>query len=135
MNVSNWRFHHVGIATTSIESFANRLNELSSNSVGSFEDPLQGVRGMFIEIGNINLEILEPLDGDATLMPWLTVGNRMYQIAFEVDDLNEELATARENKIRIVREAHPAVAFDGRRVAFMMPAPGILIELIESPAN
>lgn len=131
MNSSNWRFHHVGIATNSIDSFSRRVSDVSTGEAKDFADPLQGIRGRFIEIGNMNLEILEPLDDDDTLSPWLTVGNRMYQVAFEVDDLDTELERARVQKIRIVREAQPAVAFEGRRVAFLMPAPGILVELIE----
>lgn len=105
---------------------------MSTGEAKDFADALQGIRGRFVEIGNMNLEILEPLDDDETLSPWLTVGNRMYQIAFEVDDLDAELEKARVQKIRIVREAQPAIAFEGRRVAFLMPAPGILVELIES---
>ena len=105
---------------------------MSTGEEKDFVDPLQGIRGKFIEIGNMNLEILEPLDNDDTLSPWLTVGNRVYQIAFEVDDLDAELEKSRAQKIRIVREAQPAIAFEGRRVAFLMPAPGILVELIES---
>lgn len=132
MKSSNWRFHHVGIATDSIDSFSRRINDVSTGEAKDFADPLQGIRGRFVEIGNMNLEILEPLDDDDTLSPWLSVGNRIYQIAFEVDDLDAEIESARLQKIRVVREAQPAVAFEGRRVAFLMPAPGILVELIES---
>jgi len=132
MNSSSWRFHHVGVATNSIESFSRRMNDVSTDKIRDFLDPLQGIRGRFVEIGNMNLEILEPLDDDDTLSPWLTVGNRMYQIAFEVENLDAELESARLQKIRVVREAQPAIAFEGRRVAFLMPAPGILVELIES---
>jgi methylmalonyl-CoA/ethylmalonyl-CoA epimerase len=132
MNSTSWRFHHVGIATNSIDSFSRRISDVSTGEAKDFADALQGIRGRFVEIGNMNLEILEPLDDDETLSPWLTVGNRMYQIAFEVDDLDAELEKARVQKIRIVREAQPAIAFEGRRVAFLMPAPGILVELIES---
>lgn len=132
MKSSNWRFHHVGIATDSIDSFSRRINDVSTGEAKDFADPLQGIRGRFIEIGNMNLEILEPLDDDDTLSPWLSVGNRIYQIAFEVDDLDAEIESARLQKIRVVREAQPAIAFEGRRVAFLMPAPGILVELIES---
>ena len=131
MTSANWRFHHVGIATNSIDVFTRRINDVATGEVFDFVDPIQGIRGRFIEIGNLNFEILEPLDHDETLSPWLTAGNRIYQIAFEVEDLDSELKKAREQKIRIVRNAEPAVAFNGRRVAFIMPAPGILIELIE----
>ena len=131
MSFSDWKFHHVGIATKSLETFSSRMARISSDHVLDFVDPLQGVRGRFIEIGDMNLEILEPLGDDETLAPWLNGGDRIYQIAFEVDNLESELDFARNNRIHVVRDAQPAVAFQGRRVAFLMPAPGILIELIE----
>jgi methylmalonyl-CoA/ethylmalonyl-CoA epimerase len=130
-----WRFHHVGIATRSIEPFINRFADISECVSAEFSDSNQGVRGKFIQIGDLSMEVLEPLEGDLILEPWITNGNRAYQIAFEVNDLDNEIAVARKNKIRIVREPHPAVAFNGRRVAFLMPVSGLLVELIESSAH
>jgi methylmalonyl-CoA/ethylmalonyl-CoA epimerase len=135
MIFSNWKFHHVGIATNSLETLATRMQDVSTGQVLDFEDPAQGVRGRFLEIGNMNLEILEPLGDDNTLAPWLNDGNRVYQIAFEVDDLDLELEIVRKKRIRIVRDAQQAVAFNGRRVAFLMPVPGLLIELIEGTST
>lgn len=129
---SNWRFHHVGIATNSIDSFSKRISDVTDGSEIDFEDPNQGIRGRFVEISDMRLEVLEPLENEETLTPWLTVGNRMYQIAFEVDDLDLEIKKLSEKRIRVVRLPLPAVAFNGRRVAFVMPVPGMLIELIES---
>ena len=132
---SNWKFHHVGIATNSLETLATRMQDVSTDQFFDFVDPAQGVIGRFIEIGNMNLEILEALNDDNTLTPWLKDGNRVYQVAFEVEDLDLELDMARKKRIRIVRNAQPAVAFNGRRVAFLMPVPGLLIELIEGASN
>ena len=127
-----WRFHHAGMATASIERALSRLSDVGVGDVTRFTDPLQGINGAFVEVGDSRIELLEPLGDDRTLEPWLEHGNRIYQVAFEVDDLDAEIERARTNRVRIVREALPAVAFDGRRVAFLMPLPGMLIELIES---
>lgn len=135
MGRSDWRFHHVGIATASLDSFVARFADLSDNIVNEFVDPIQGVVGSFIQVGDTQVEVMEPLGDDQTLAPWLTNGNRVYQIAFEVDNLDDELELARNDRIRVVREAQPAVAFGGRRVAFLMPIPGLLVELIEAGAN
>lgn len=128
----SWRFHHTGIATSSVDRALNRLTDVGIGEVTEFVDSRQGVRGKFVAIGDSLLELLEPLDGDETLAPWLENGNRLYQIAFEVDDFDGEIDRARSKNLRIVREPLPAVAFGGRRVAFLMPIPGMLIELIES---
>jgi methylmalonyl-CoA/ethylmalonyl-CoA epimerase len=132
MKSSHWRFHHIGLATKSVESFLSRFGDVETTETLEFEDSVQGVFGKFIEVGGLALEVMEPLNEDPTLDPWLMAGNRIYQIAFEVDDLDSEIRNAQNDRIRVVREPHPAAAFNGRRVAFLMPAPGLLIELIES---
>jgi methylmalonyl-CoA/ethylmalonyl-CoA epimerase len=132
MKTTHWRFHHVGLATKSVESFLSRFGDVEIAETLEFEDQVQGVHGKFVDFAGIALEVMEPLNGDPTLEPWLTAGNRIYQIAFEVDDLDTELENAKKDTVRVVREAHPAVAFNGRRVAFLMPVPGLLIELIEA---
>lgn len=132
MKSSHWRFHHIGLATNSVESFLSRFGDIENVETFEFEDTIQGVYGKFVNVGGVALEIMEPLNSDPTLAPWLKEGNRIYQIAFEVDELDAEIVNAQNEKIRIVRQPHAAVAFNGRRVAFLMPAPGLLIELIES---
>lgn len=132
MKSSHWRFHHVGLATKSVKSFLSRFGDIEATETLEFEDPTQGVYGKFVNVGGISLEVMEPLSGDPTLDPWLESGNRIYQIAFEVDDLDAEIEHAHDERIRVVRAPHAAAAFNGRRVAFLMPAPGLLIELIES---
>lgn len=128
----NWKFHHVGMATESVVRARARLNILGSETSSEFTDPLQGVKGVFVELGDTLIELLEPLPGDETLLPWLQEGNRVYQIAFETNDLDRQLDEMRSRGVLVVREPLPAVAFDGRRVAFLMPLPGLLVELIEA---
>ena len=123
------------MATESIQRARRRLEELETGDSTEFTDPLQGVKGMFLQVGDTRIELLEPLPGDTTLEPWLEHGNCVYQVAFEVDDLDGELELMRTRGVRLVREARPAVAFDGRRVAFLMPLPGMLVELIEAPSH
>jgi len=132
MKSSHWRFHHIGLATKSVKSFLSRFGDVEITETLEFEDSVQGVYGKFIDVGGLALEVMEPLNEDPTLDPWLMAGNRIYQIAFEVDDLDAEIRNAQNDRIRVVREPHTAAAFNGRRVAFLMPAPGLLIELIES---
>lgn len=132
MRTAHWRFHHIGLATKSVEQFLSRFRDLDPTEDLQFRDSIQGVAGKFVKVGGVSFEIMEPLDGDQTLDPWLTNGNRVYQVAFEVDDLEAEIHIARSDHVRIVREPHPSVAFNGRRVAFLMPAPGLIVELIEA---
>lgn len=128
---SSWKFHHVGIASSSTERVSQRLLQCGGTITSSFEDTLQGVQGSFHDFGGLAIEVLASLDNSETLSPWTTSGDRMYQIAFEVNDFDEELQKALNGGARLVREPLPSVAFDGRRIAFVMISPGFLIELIE----
>lgn len=128
----SWRMHHVGIATRNLDGLTGRLENVGFDLEKRFTDPLQGVDGAFLLGGDSRIELLAPLEGSDTLEPWLNSGNRMYQIAVEVDDLDAEIASVRDAGGRLVREPMPAVAFDGRRIAFMMIGTGFLLELIES---
>jgi hypothetical protein len=132
LSVNNWRFHHIGIATNQHDVLVKRLRNLGFGEDLDFEDPLQGVGGTFLSGGEMRVEILEPLDNSDTLSPWLANGNRCYQVAFEVPDLDEALTFCGVQGARVVRSPLPSAAFDGRRIAFVMPFPGFLIELIES---
>jgi hypothetical protein len=57
----------------------------------------------------------------------------MYHLAFEVDDLDETLSTARSQLGALVlRPPTPAPAFGGRRIAFVMMRNRAVVELIDS---
>lgn len=131
MSADSWRFHHIGIATNQHDVLVKRLRNLGFIEALEFEDPVQGVSGTFLGGGGMRVEILKPLNQSETLSPWLTNGNRCYQVAFEVPDLDEALTFCGEQGARVVRPPQSSVAFDGRRIAFVMPFPGFLIELIE----
>ena len=128
----DWRLHHVGIATRGFAGLARRLAAVGFEPEREFSDPAQGITGLFTTAGDLRLELLAPLDGDPTLDAWLTAGNRMYQVAVEVDDLEGEIRSVQDAGGRLVRAPLPAVAFDGRRVAFLMVGTGFLLELVES---
>jgi methylmalonyl-CoA/ethylmalonyl-CoA epimerase len=130
--VRDWRLHHVGIATPTLARLGRRLEAVGFEPELEFTDPAQGVTGLFTTVGDLRIELLAPLDNDPTLAPWLTHGNRMYQVAVEVADLEAEIESVVEAGGRLVRPPLPAVAFDGRRVAFLMVGAGFLVELIET---
>lgn len=132
MPTNNWRFHHVGIATSRQDVLVRRLSDLGFIQELEFDDPLQGVSGTFLLGGEMRVETLEPLGDSETLAPWLANGNRCYQIAFEVPNLEAALIFCGEQGARLVRSPVPSTAFGGRRIAFVMPFPGFLIELIEA---
>lgn len=128
---SDAQFHHVGYATASIEREQKVLMSLGYIQEGPpFEDPVQGVAGRFLVGAGPRIELLEPLPGSATLIPWLNAGVKMYHLAYEVEDVRAATEWARAQRARITVDCMPAVAFGGRRISFAMMRNGLLIELI-----
>jgi Glyoxalase/Bleomycin resistance protein/Dioxygenase superfamily len=128
------RFHHIGVATESIAQDEAVYRQLGYERDGEeFLDPGQGVRGVFLVGPGPRLELLEPHEGSTTLEPWLRAGSRLYHQAYEVDDLDASLGSARkELRAHVLRAPMPAPAFRGRPVSFVVLRNRSVIELIQA---
>jgi methylmalonyl-CoA/ethylmalonyl-CoA epimerase len=131
------RFHHIGVATESIARDEAVYAQLGYEREGEeFIDPNQGVRGVFLRGPGPRLELLEPHEGSTTLEVWLQGGSRLYHQAYEVDDLDASLRSARKDlRAYVLRAPMPAPAFDGRPVSFLMLRNHSVIELIQAEAR
>ena len=131
------QFHHVGVASRSIESEMEALAPLGYVAEGAiFEDPIQGVRGVFVTAHSSRLELLEPLSAaSGVLTPWLASGTKLYHLAYCVDGLDEGIARMRSQGAKLVVSPVPAVAFGGRRIAFLMLRNRLLVELVEEESR
>lgn len=127
--------HHIGICCTSLDREVRTLAMLGYRVVGeTFEDPRQGVRGLFLEGGGGRLELVAALDParPGVLADWLTRGAKMYHLAYMVADLPRTLAELRAARAKLVVEPVPATAFGGREIAFLMLPNMMLVELIQA---
>jgi methylmalonyl-CoA/ethylmalonyl-CoA epimerase len=125
-------FHHLGIATESLRDDARAYAALGYEPEGKeFTDPIQGIRGLFLSGGGPRLELLEPLPGSDTLASILRRGVKCYHHAYEVTSLDESLTDFRRARAQVVRPPWQAVAFDYRRVVFLILPNMWMVELIE----
>jgi methylmalonyl-CoA/ethylmalonyl-CoA epimerase len=126
-------FHHIGVACRDLDREQEGLATLGYQPAGArFVDQTQGIAGVFLEGSGPRLELLAPLPGRDVLDPWLH-GAKMYHLAYEVDDLDGALVAAGRVRARQVSRPVPAVAFEGRRICFVMLRTMFLLELIEAP--
>jgi methylmalonyl-CoA/ethylmalonyl-CoA epimerase len=126
-------FHHVGYACRDLDAELSGLAALAYAEVGErFTDPVQGVNGLFCEGGGPRLELLAPLPGSDVLDPWLRGPAKLYHLAYEVQDIDVALERVTRDGARVVRPSVPAVAFDGRPIAFLMLRNRLLVEYIGS---
>jgi methylmalonyl-CoA/ethylmalonyl-CoA epimerase len=128
-------FHHVGVACTDIDEEARHFEALGYLAESApFEDPVQGVRGIFMSGQSPRMELLAPL-GEVkcgVLAPWLAQGTKLYHVAYVVPHLDEAIAALRARRGKLVLAPVPAVAFAGRKIAFLMLPNQLLVELISS---
>lgn len=135
MDISMLEFHHIGVATNNLEREETYYRLLGYTEEGNiFEDPLQGIKGKFLVApGHPRIELLQNLEGSDTLTPWLEQGVKMYHTAYLTDDIHSQINELTSKRVKLMKEPLPAVAFDGRLIAFLMMPNRALIELIESP--
>jgi methylmalonyl-CoA/ethylmalonyl-CoA epimerase len=128
------RFHHIGVACEKLGPEIDAHTLLGYHQEGDvFVDPAQRIRGVFMTNGGARVELLEPAGADSPLRPFLQRGQKMYHQAFQTDAIEDEFARLVDAGA-IARVAPiPAVAFDGRRIAFLMLRTLLLVELIEAP--
>jgi methylmalonyl-CoA/ethylmalonyl-CoA epimerase len=131
------RFHHIGYAVSSIDEYLEGfLNPMFSpvSVTKPVSDPIQNVTVCFAEMpGGATIELVEPLGDNSPINE--IVGSRrggLYHLCYEVDDLDVEIARFRKRACLPLSKPVPAVAFEGRRIVFLMTPQRDLIELVES---
>lgn len=127
----NLIFHHIGVACASIDKERSLFQQLGYNDASDvFEDPNQGIRGLFIESANQpRLELLENLEGSETLKPFIEKGNKFYHFAYETKDIEKVKDAFNANRWATLSPIKPAVYF--KRVCFLMDRSGMIVELVE----
>lgn len=136
MDVSAFTFHHLGVAVKSIAKAIPIYQDLFGYELfsGTFDDPIQRVSVCFLRrqaAGEIIVELIAPLGENSPIDRILTKGGGAYHVCYEVDNLDETLATLKSKKCIIVSGPVPAVAFNNRRIAWLFTPTQQLIELLE----
>jgi methylmalonyl-CoA/ethylmalonyl-CoA epimerase len=136
----NWApqgsFHHVGFVVASIEksaeSFAQSLGAEWDGHI--IHDPNQGVRVTFLRSRHAAdplFELVEPAGENAPVQAFVQRGGGLHHVCYEVENLEEALARMRAVGGLITRPPLPAVAFAGRRIAWVYTKNKLLIEYLE----
>jgi methylmalonyl-CoA/ethylmalonyl-CoA epimerase len=128
---SDLQFHHIGLACRDMAKDRRDHELLGYRAEGDvFEDPLQRIRGVFMTLGSMRVELLEPLDEASPLVAYLKRGIKMYHQCFMCADIAQAIQTLEAHGARLVSPPQPAVAFENRPIAFLLLPSQMLIELI-----
>lgn len=130
-------FHHVGFVVESIakaaEGFAASLDAEWDGHI--IHDPRQDVRVSFLRsriAGDPLVELVEPASERSPVQGFLKRGGGLHHLCYQVSNLDEQLRRSRQAGAVIARPPMPAVAFDGRRIAWVYTKNRLLIEYLES---
>jgi methylmalonyl-CoA/ethylmalonyl-CoA epimerase len=136
MRQNRLTLHHIGYVVDSIENRVESFRQsVGANAVSeSFDDPIQRSRVAFLDLptpGSVQLELIQPAGADSPVARFLEKGGGLHHLCFEVDDLPEQIAWMKSQKAVLLRSPRPAVAFSGRRIAWMRTRDALLIEYLE----
>lgn len=129
------RLHHIGIAVHDLDAAARELVDLLGYRVRSrvIHDPVQTAHVQFLqqESDPACVELVTP-DGPASkLSGALKRGGGLNHLCYAVGDIDAACRRLSEGGMLIVQEPVAAVAFPGRRIAWLMGGARVLTELVE----
>jgi methylmalonyl-CoA/ethylmalonyl-CoA epimerase len=79
----------------------------------------------------VQLELVEPAAADSPVARFLEKGGGLHHLCYEVDDLQRQIQWMKSQRAVLIRSPKPAVAFGGRRIAWMRTRDSLLIEYLE----
>ena len=131
------KFRHLGVAVRKLDAVLETYRDLLGYHLiaGPFSDPIQKVRVCFLGTdnpGDAVIELVEPATEDSPIAGVLGRGGGAYHMCFETPDLDQTLKEVLAKGCLPVAAPVPAVAFNGRRIAWIYTPTRQLIELLEA---
>ena len=112
-------------------AFARSVNGSWNEEI--IHDPTQRVKVSFLSLPgtDVQMELVEPAGEQSPVRAFLEKGGGLHHICYEVNDCDQTMAAMKSRGAMIVRRPQPAVAFEGRRIAWLLTAEKLLLELLE----
>ena len=132
------KIEHIGIAVKDLETSNELFKKLlgvphyKTEAVAS-----EGVTTSFFDVGTHKVELLEATDANSPIAKFIAKkGEGVHHIAFEVENIEVELARLKEEGFELIHETAKDGA-DNKRIAFLHPKStnGVLIELCQERPN
>jgi len=133
------RLNHIGIATPDIaetrDTYASLYGLDKVTEIKGF--PKLGVKVCFVNAGNTELELLEPLGPESPVNKFLEKNPKggQHHLCFEVADIITARDAMQAKGATILGTGEPYVGAHGVPVIFVHPKDthGVLIELMQAP--
>jgi methylmalonyl-CoA/ethylmalonyl-CoA epimerase len=128
------RLNHVALAVPDLAAATAFYRDKLGAKVSDPQTlPEQGVRIVFVDLGNSKVELMEPYGASSPIAPFLArnPAGGTHHVCFEVADILMARDTARTNGFRVIGDGDPMTGAHGTPVLFLHPKDtfGTLIEL------
>lgn len=129
------KLEHIGIAVNNIND-ANKLYEklLDTKPYKSESVESEGVVTSFFQSKNTKIELLQGTNDNNAISKFIEkYGEGVHHIAFEVDDISDEIMRLKKLGFHIINET-PKKGADNKLICFVHPKStnGVLIELCQT---
>ena len=132
------KIEHLGIAVKDLKA----SNDLFEAILGKkpYKNEIvesEGVNTSFFLVGESKIELLEATTADSAIHKFIEKkGEGIHHIAFDVEDIHEEIKRLKEEGFIVLNET-PKKGADNKLVAFLHPKStnGVLIELCQDVDN
>ncbi|SRR5699024_2911658 len=128
------RIDHLGIAVASLDQAIPFYRDLLGLAyLGQEEVDSEQVRVAFFRLGEVKVELLEPLSSNSPIARFIEKkGEGIHHVALKVEGIENELQQLSKAGIRLINQK-PKSGANGAKVAFIHPKStlGVLYELVE----
>ncbi len=128
------KIEHLGLAVNNLDEAIPLYEKLLQTTCYKTESvSSEGVNTAFFQIGEAKIELLEANNQNYPIAKFLSKrGEGFHHVAFDVDDIEEELARLQKLDF-ILLHLSPKEGADNKRIAFLHPKStmGMLIELCQ----
>lgn len=128
------KIHHLGIAVKDIKTSSLQYKKSLGWEMRTaiIFDPIQNVNIIFMGDENeILYELIEPVDETSPVYNLLKRRVSLYHFCYEVLDIEAKIEELLRNGFLKISGPLPAVAFGGKKVAFLINQDNLTIELVE----
>lgn len=128
------KIEHLGFAVTNIDQAIKTYETLLGTSCYKVEEvQSEYVKTAFFQVGASKIELLEATDSSSAIAKYLEKrGQGIHHIAFDVDDIQEEIKRLSAEGFQLIHQT-PKDGADNKLIAFLHPksTEGILVELCQ----
>lgn len=125
---------HIAVAVKDIDEAARFFVDVLGLELSAPEEvPSQKTRVAFLRIGEVKIELVQPMSDDSPIAKFLADGKKgIHHIAYRTDDIEGALAALKAKEVALI-DKEPRVGAHETRIAFVHPkaVSGVLTELVQ----